>query len=362
MMVDREKIYYWKSDRPFVSENTRTIADASSAALEGAVKNYLMRFLRRDVPKITTGQGQGNHITFVADYQDTRYFIRIENGPEGDDYMVVSSTIMERVRSLNVPCPIVYLTDASRKEVPFAIQVIEYIRQKDLNQWSQSMDGNLVKTAFDIGRYVGRWQGITPDGFGLFNVSTLSKSGMLQGHHAAYCDYFYLNFERHLHCLAQSGFLSDTDCRLINELATAHESLLDIERGCLVHKDLALWNILGDGYHISAFIDWDDAISGDPVDDLSLLACFHSGDMVSAAIEGYKEVRSLPGYFVERFWLHMLRNMVFKSVIRVRGNYFDLPDSFFLNGGRENNLRTVTLSRIKKACEGLRGQLKISDL
>ncbi|MFN9915135.1 MAG: phosphotransferase, partial [Pirellulaceae bacterium] len=39
--------------------------------------------------------------------------------------------------------------------------------------------------------------------------------------------------------------------------------MLNLPLGCLVHKDLALWNILGTRDQIAAFIDFDDAISGD---------------------------------------------------------------------------------------------------
>ena len=99
------------------------------------------------------------------------------------------------------------------------------------------------------------------------------------------------------------------------------DHLLELSEGCLVHKDLAFWNILGSNTEIIAFIDWADAISGDPTDDLSLLACFHPGEVVLSAIEGYKRVRRLPVNFEQRFWLHLLRNISFKAVIRVKGDY-----------------------------------------
>src|SRR5690606_1344355 len=125
---------------------------------------------------------------------------------------------------------------------------------------------------------------------------------------------------------------------------------------------LALWNILGNNTNISAFIDWDDAVSGDPVDGLSLLGCFHSGETVLSAVAGYQLVKPLPENFKQRFWLHLLRNIIFKSVIRVKGNYFEMSDKFFLNNAKNSSLEKFTLERIDSACKGLNGNLSIDML
>lgn len=51
--------------------------------------------------------------------------------------------------------------------------------------------------------------------------------------------------------------------------------LLQLEEGCLVHKDLALWNVLGENDKISAVIDWDDAVSGDTSSKIASLVRHH---------------------------------------------------------------------------------------
>jgi Ser/Thr protein kinase RdoA (MazF antagonist) len=131
-----------------------------------------------------------------------------------------------------------------------------------------------------------------------------------------------------------------------------------------VHKDLALWNILGESEEIKAFIDWDDTISGDPTDDLSLIACFHSGEIVNAMLEGYTTVKDLPDNFLPRFWLHLLRNMIVKAVIRVGADYFDRESDFFLigSGSTGASLKMFTRQRIEIACLGLVNKIKIKDL
>lgn len=360
--MKRKTIYYWKSDRAFATENTSKTALASRIELIPQIKDYLTRFFTTEEVRITPGGGQGNHITFIAHYSNRDYFVRLENGPEEDDYMAVESIVMEMVRQKGVPCPQVHFTDVSRKHAPFAIQVMEFIKDKDLNRLTRDQHIDTIGIANQIGAYIGKWQEIELPGFGLFNSAMAEKVQRLEGYHGNYKHYFLLNWEQHLHYLKTSGFIDNTRHKSMTDLVIAHESLLNISKGCLVHKDLAFWNVLGDRHRITAFIDWNDAISGDPADDLSLLACFHPGKVVVAAIEGYTTVRKLPENFEERFWLHLLRNMIFKAVIRVRGNYFDLPDNFFMNNGQENNLRQETADRIDIACKGLMGNQKIWNL
>jgi len=86
---------------------------------------------------------------------------------------------------------------------------------------------------------------------------------------------------------------------------------------------------LGSENQIAAFIDFDDAISGDPMDDLSLLGCLHDAAFLTRALEGYKSICPLPEEHLRRFWLHLLRNMIVKAVIRVGAGYFERSDGFF---------------------------------
>ncbi|MEY5010576.1 MAG: hypothetical protein RLZZ253_1715, partial [Verrucomicrobiota bacterium] len=143
-----------------------------------------------------------------------------------------------------------------------------------------------------------------------------------------------------------------------------HHSLLDLSQGCLVHKDLALWNILGTRDEIAAFIDFDDSIAGDPMDDLSLLACFHDASFLESAFTGYASIRPLPADWLRRFWLHLLRNMIVKAVIRVGAGYFDRSEGFFLipHGASGGTLREWTHARMNTALNGLRSGCGLETL
>jgi fructosamine-3-kinase len=315
----------------------------------------LQRHFNTNEVVLQASAAQGNHLSWSTEIHGDAAFIRVEDGPEKDRHLSVESSLLDCVRGTGVRTPGVLGCDASRSRVPFAWQALERIPFPDLNHWFKS--GTLVvpRIAFALGAAVARWQEITLDGFG-----TLDEN--LRGYRTSYADYFHLRLEEHLHFLKARGFLTDTD-EILAEVER-HGALLTLERGCLVHKDLALWNILGSTDEIAAVIDFDDAISGDPVDDLSLLACFHDAAFLQQSVEGYRSTRPLPPEFLRRFWLHLLRNMIVKAVIRVGAGYFERSDRFFLigTGLTGADLKRMTRERLALALKGLREDSELSVL
>jgi fructosamine-3-kinase len=306
--------------------------------------------------ELRPGGGQGNHQTFRASFGTREAFVRVENGPEADDYMEVEAHLLREVVRAGVPAPAVLAVDASRRRVPFAWQVLEFLPDPDLNRLHKEGRLELPGVMFEIGANIARWQAVPAAGYGPFDPHVLAGTGRLQGFHGSYADYFRTRLDAHLGFLAEREFLAPRQVEEISAEIGLHAGLLGLEGACLVHKDLALWNILGTPGRITAFIDWDDAVGGDPMDDVSLLGCFHDGAALRRVLEGYASVRPLPPEHRRRFWLHLLRNMIFKAVIRVGAGYFDRTDGFFLigAGGSGAGLRDFTLSRIKAALHGLR--------
>jgi fructosamine-3-kinase len=362
--MSRRNIYYWKCDRPAAFHGTQKRGEAD-ANIENQLHEELRRHFDAKQVDMKPGAGQGNHLTWNADVDGTAMFVRVENGPEKDGHLAVESALLDQVREAGVRTPKVYGCDATRSRVSFAWQALEKIATPDLNHWFKQSSLEVPQIAFDIGVAVAKWQSITFDGFGILEWSAQSSvrdEGLatpephrgLCGPHSSYADYFRLRLEEHLHFLVARGFLSSAH-EILSEIEN-HRALLDLPQGCLVHKDLALWNILGTRDQIAAFIDFDDAISGDPMDDLSLLACFHDAAFLQCAFEGYQSVRALPPDHLRRFWLHLLRNMIVKAVIRVGAGYFDRDDGFFLIGSGSSgaSLREITHSRLELALRELR--------
>ncbi|MEP6671244.1 MAG: phosphotransferase [Chthoniobacter sp.] len=358
----RRGIYYWKCDRAAAFHGT------DEDFRRGACESQFAAVLRERFPgkpvTLRAAAGQGNHVTWLAAVNGTEYFARIEDGPERDDYIEVESRVLAEVRALGVPAPQVHGVDASRRQVPFAWQLLENIPCRDLNQLDKAGQIDVAQVAYGIGSAVARWQALQPRGFGPFDPAILRRTNQLEGFHRRYEDYFFLQLDRHLQFLVEREFLPSHEADGMKAEIERHRDLLALEQGCLVHKDLAFWNILGTAKEISAFIDWDDAISGDPMDDLSLLGCFHDGAFLTRALEGYQSIRPLPGEYRRRFWLHLLRNMIVKAVIRVGAGYFERGDRFFLigTGSGGEDLRRFTQQRIALALRGLQINAELSIL
>lgn len=372
--MSRRDIYYWKCDRPAAFHGIQLRSEPDTA-MEELLREALREQLKTKHVELSPGVGQGNHLTWNADVDGQAMFVRVENGPENDDHLAIESVVLDRVREIGVMTPKVFGCDATRSRVPFAWQALERISAPDLNHWFKlgSLDASAI--AFAIGQGVAKWQTITLDGFGTLAWSARNESqstfeahrqlcGPLLGSRSSYADYFHLRLGEHLGFLISSGFLTrEQRDEIASEIAN-HQALLDLPQGCLVHKDLALWNILGTREHIAAFIDFDDAISGDAMDDLSLLACFHDAAFLARALEGYQSIRPLPAEHRRRFWLHLLRNMIVKAVIRVGAGYFDRGDGFFLigTGGSGADLKRTTHARIALALRGLASNSDLSIL
>lgn len=358
----RRSIYYWKCDREEAFHGTAP--EFERGRCESQLRSALEEAFPGRPVTLRPGAGQGNHITWIADLGGMASFVRVEDGAERDTYLEVESRVLADVRQLDVPAPQVYGCDATRRRVPFAWQALELIPHSDLNRHYKGGSLDLCRVAGEIGAAVATWQAISPDGYGPFDVDVLRARGVLKGYHARYEDYFMLHLSRHLRFLRDRGFLVPGETSEVEAAICDHRSLLALDGGCLVHKDLALWNILGTPAKIRAYIDWDDAISGDPMDDLSLLGCFYDGGVLCRALEGYARVRPHHDEHQRRFWLHLLRNMIVKAVIRVGAGYFERNDSFFLLGAGQSgkDLRAFTRDRIAVALSGLRENRRIDSI
>jgi aminoglycoside phosphotransferase (APT) family kinase protein len=360
-MSSRAGIYYWKCDRAAALHGTSLQgAERDAPRVARRLEEMLRAPLGADALEVRPAGGQGNHLTFTAHAGAQSWFVRVEDGPEGDDYMEVESALLAALRPLGVAVPRVFYSDATRVQAPYAVQVLEHIRAPDLNQAFKAGALDLEAALARIGAVVAQWQALQVEGFGPFDIAALRAGRGFVGLHAHADDYYFLNFERHCAYLAQHGLLGAAEAADLLTLARRYQPLLHGTTPCLVHKDLALWNVMGNVSHDPSggaltFIDWDDAVGGDAMDDLSLLACFHPTPAVRAALEAYAREKALPSDYAARFWLHLLRNMLLKAVIRAGAGYFERNDNLFLLGaGGGAGLKAFTLARLRTAADALR--------
>lgn len=352
--MDRIDIYYWKCDRRAAFHGTSDY-ERDQTELTAALDAELKERFGDAVGDLAVSVGQGNHRTFTATLEGRRVFIRTEDGIEGDNYLAVEAAATARVAALGVPVAETIAFDCARR-CGFAWQVIPYLPYRDLNTFAKA--GTLVwdGVAPAIGAAIAKWQEVSAPGFGPFSAETALATGDLCALHPSYEAYYRLNLAKHLDYLVAQAFIDSAYAGRILAAIDRRADLLKLARGVLVHKDLAVWNILGTEREAKAFIDWDDCIMGDAMDDLSLMGVTAERTETRQIVDAYATARGLSVDAAPRFWLCWLRNILFKTVIRVGAGYFRKSgDGFFLigGGGTGASLEETTRRKIEQALVAL---------
>ena len=157
--MSRRDIHYWKCDRPAAFYGTRTRI-SPTAEIEQQLRFTLLQHFRPRSLQLSLGCGQGNHLTWNAELDGKPLFIRVENGPEKDDYLEMESAVLKAVGDIGVPVPEVHGCDVSRTHVPFAWQALERLNHQDLNHWYKQGALDSHQVFFEIGGNIARWQSI----------------------------------------------------------------------------------------------------------------------------------------------------------------------------------------------------------
>ena len=237
-MGTRKNIYYWKCDRPSAFFAIKEGNEGNAKEVQEELGVLLTNYFGSEHFSLSSAGGQGNHLTFLASRNNESYFVRVENGPEKDDYMEVETTIINRVHDIGIPTPNIYAVDSSRIKYDFAWQIMENVEFSDLNRIYKSHKLQTRTVMRELGTYIARWQSISTDGFGPYNSDILRVDGRLEGLHSTYRDYYMLNIEKHFDFLVQHSFLTKEKADSFLGAVVANLKFLDISRGCLVHKDL----------------------------------------------------------------------------------------------------------------------------
>lgn len=120
----------------------------------------------------------------------------------------------------------------------------------------------------------------------------------------------------------------------IKFLFDEHQDLFKNVTPVLLHGDLGNHNFISaDGKSISALIDWEDCLIGDPVFDIAYWATFFKDNMLDDFLIGYAKINpaispvgeTAPKPWRRLGWLYYLRIALSKTVHRFYFGYTDRP-------------------------------------
>lgn len=256
-----------------------------------------------------------------------------------DFTLVNNAWAMDRLRKHGLPSLPVYRVDVSRNDFPFEYEILAEAPGVELS--SVTDEPSLLASLGDLGRMLAGIHGIAVEDYGWVDVvPDRPGRGLFDTWRA-----FVLNrLDDHLSVCESIGAIDSGERERIASAFTEHDSLFDGVSPVLLHGDLSGRNAFVEANRITALIDWEDCLAGDPVFDLAFWATFQPDERHAALLDAYALIRPLPADFEPRFWLYYLRVALSKTVLIRRFGYPDqLP-------GRPSASR-----RIQKALARLEG-------
>lgn len=207
-------------------------------------------------------------------------------------------------------------TDLSREVFPLDYQIVAEAQGHRLteleNPETQFLPDEVLE---DWGRTLAQVHQRPAGGAGLLNPRSL-QSGRVEGVLGSWNEYLRLNLRSHLEtCVAARAlpaenipFIETLVHKTLGELRTASTSLL--------HGDPGHHNVFTQNGKISAVIDWEDALAGDPMFDIAYWGTFVRDYLREPFLRGYREIFALPEDFEIRYWLYYLRISLSKTAHR----------------------------------------------
>jgi hypothetical protein len=321
----RRSLFYPKTDLPYVSN---VEADRRPPPL--VVAELCGRLLAAQAVTITPLEAGTFHWLYRARFSDDRaVIVRINAlGERQRDFpLYLDSWAMKVLQARSLPALAVLQVDLSRQSYPWDYEILEEARGVPLRTFDQD-EGRIQPLLSKLGSVVARVHEIATEDFGLLDLRSIVAAGATakaRGLLAAWREYIWLNLEKHVGLCRDIGAVSSTEAGKIRAVFASLAPLLDAVKPVLSHGDLGNHNVFTDGQEITALIDWEDSLSGDPVYEIAFWATFHPERRHRAFLDGYRSRARLPSDFELRFWLYFLRVALAKTVLRHRFQLADPP-------------------------------------
>ncbi len=311
----QKKIFFSKVDSRYSPDSF----SAYPSDHKEAIKLIMQRKLQKEAEKIVQLPRATMHYVYRVKAHQDEYIIRINKtgGLFRELHFWVEQWVMDKLKSKKLPFLQIYIIDLSRKLVPFDYEIVEKAEGESLYDFRKKRDipSDLIK---QLGIFVGKIHKISTQRFGSFDIRKL-RVGKAFGCERSWKRYLKLNLEDHIKKCIAFDILDRNLARQIQEVLAKLDNI-HVEQPVLLHGDIAHHNVFTDSKTITALIDWEDCISGDPLYDLAYYAtgCFSHQEWFETFLKGYKSVAVLPANFNKYFWVYYIRISLVKALSRRR--------------------------------------------
>lgn len=317
----RRGIFYPKTDFDFDLETLRQRKNSAGEAALPRLRS-LIEELGEEVASIQFQENAGTcHALYLV--QTNRRKLYFKAALEAPAFgFTLEAWAMRKLRQLGLPSLEISAFDVLTHSIGVPFLLVEAARGQALreleNPETQAMPEPLL---FELGKTLAAIHQVQCKGAGLLDPGSLEK--IPSGLHQTWRDYIQLNLAQHIHTCRDIGAINDVES---GEIEKAFDSpVLETAPIQLLHGDPGHHNLFTNGAGITAIIDWEDALAGDPVFDIAYWGTFVRDEMRARFLDGYGLIAKLPADFEQRYWLYYLRVAVSKTVHRHRFGAKDRP-------------------------------------
>lgn len=228
--------------------------------------------------------------------------------------LLVDRLASEAAAATGVPVAHVRHVDLSRARVPFDLEILDAAPGRP---GAPGPEGDAARRA--LGEALAMLHDVPGAGWGPLDPVGPAPRGLRD----SWRDFVLARFEEHLCACVATSALAGDEAETLRALVRDAEPLLATARPVLCHGDLATPNVLVDeGGRVTALLDWEDALVGDPLFDVAGWGTFVGHhERRTAVLDGYATRAPLPADAELRYWLYYVRIMLAKTVHRRRFGY-----------------------------------------
>ena len=221
--------------------------------------------------------------------------------------------------------PKVHLVRFQSGGAPFDLAIVELARGTPLRDLGDALLDENPDVVRAMGAALRRTHAVEGSGGGLIDVMD-DETMQPRGVHQDFPAYIDVCLREHIAACVQAEFVDGGLAGKIERLFHRMQPALSGRPARLLHGDPAIHNICWDPHskNVTALIDWEDALVGDPLFDVAMWSTFHPPRRMPSFLSGYglsnptREERQLIA-------LYFLRIALSKAVHRLRFGIMDQP-------------------------------------
>ena len=349
----RTQLHNWIADNGLPAEacfsNPARYRQTELAAQAGAIAERCTGITPAEV---TPTLHRGLHYTFAIAAGGQNLFLKIAN-PEADDgYIAVEARALQIARDHGVLAPKVLSVNAARSEFPLSFLLMERVPGSNLADLQREGRLDTAVVFRKIGSNLARLHSITLDGFGF--LQRQDSKDTLAGLNHSYQEYYYNRLPEQLHYLQQNDWVDSETLGRVLRAVHQNEGRLHLTRGSLINQDFGLWNCIGTSSQLNGIVDWDSVISGDPLTDFAAAFCSYDQQALNQIRAGYLEESRLPDAFAVRLGLHVIRDIVPRTIVRSLWGEVNLTSSPEIRRAFNADLKTICAEKLQYGLELLK--------